>query len=318
MKIMEGLFITSSRIGDAVMTLSMLEALRHEDASLTYRVAADPLVAPLFYDDPSCIEIISFPKQKYSGHWLSLFRQVKSRRFDWVIDTRGSAIRYFLNTKKRFTFHSNPSDMRPKVVQLCEAIRSAPFTPKLYVSKDRSNRLNAYLPDGPILAVAPIANWIGKQWPIDKFKDVLNDFLVEYPKAHILIIAAPHEADQLQPLVDALPGDRIINGIKLIQAYNLSLIDMAALMKGCSLFLGNDSGILHMAYALNLPVIGLYGPSEDSVYGPYPKENHTVLRISMSYKELKSTPNFSHKNQICYMDSLSIDSVKKVLFETFR
>lgn len=316
---MPGLFITSSRIGDAVMTLSLLEGLRKQFPNMCYVVAADPLVASLFQDDPACDEIILFPKRKASLHWFHLWRRVMRRSWGWVADTRGSAISHALRAKKRYIWRKTPNDQRHKVEQVAAMAGLAPSCPRIIVSEERSQRMRALLPDAPLFVVAPVANWIGKQWPMEHFYATIARFCETYTDAHVLVIAAPSEDAQLQPLRD-LPAERITFSTDLAKQHTLSLIDMAALMSHGSVFLGNDSGLMHMSYALDVPVIGLFGPSRDAIYGPYPATGagHTVLRIPQSYDELANTPGFSHKNQECYMDGLTIEMVWQALEEKWR
>ncbi len=305
---MTGLFITSSRIGDAVMTLSIIEALRKQSPNMTYCVAADPLVASLFEDDPQCLRIIPFPKKKASLHWFHLWRHCIGTSWDWIVDTRGSAISYMLKTKKRFCWHADQQDRRPKIEQLC-AMVNVPATPaRIHINNDRQARLRHLLPEAPIFVVAPVANWIGKQWPIDRFREIIQRFCDTYKDAHIFVLAAPSEADQLDPLRD-LPKDRVTFSTDITATHQLNLLDMAALIARGKLFLGNDSGLMHMSYALDVPVVGLFGPSRDTIYGPYPRAQHTVIRIPLSYDELVQTPGFSHKSHECYMIALNVDDV---------
>ena len=313
---MPGLFITSSRIGDAVMTLSLLEGLRKQSPNMCYVVAADPLVASLFQDDPACDEIILFPKKKASLHWFHLWRRTIGRSWDWVADTRGSVISHALHAKKRYIWHKTPNDQRHKVEQVAAMAGLPPSCPRIIVLEERSQRMKSLLPDAPLFVVAPVANWIGKQWPMEHFRATIALFWETYRDSHVLVIAAPAEDAQLQPLRD-LPAERITFSTDLAKQHALSLIDMAALMSHGSVFLGNDSGLMHMSYALNVPVIGLFGPSRDAIYGPYPATGagHTVLRIPQSYEELANMPGFSHKNQVCYMDGLTPEMVWQALEE---
>ena len=316
---MTGLFITSSRIGDAVMTLSLLEGLRAQSPDMRYVVAADPLVASLFQDDPACDAIIPFPKKCASMHWFHLWRRTVTRSWDWVADTRGSLISYGLCAKKRYIWRKTPNDQRHKVEQVAAMAGLAPSQPRIILSDERKSRMRALLPDAPLFVVAPVANWIGKQWPMEHFRAMIARFCKTYPGTHVLVIAAPSENAQLQPLRD-LPADRITFSTDLAKRHTLSLIDMAALMSHGSVFLGNDSGLMHMSYAIGVPVIGLFGPSRDAIYGPYPATGagHTVLRIPQSYDQLSQMPGFSHKNQVCYMDGLTTDMVWQALEETWE
>jgi ADP-heptose:LPS heptosyltransferase len=312
---MAGLFITSSRIGDAVMTLSLIEGLHAQSPDITYVVAADPLVAPLFYDDPRCVGIVPFPKKSASLHWLLLMKQTIIKKWDWVADTRGSAIAYTLRTQKRYIWRKTKNDTRHKIEQISAMAHLAPTPPRIIISDARKNKTAALLPEAPLLVVAPVANWVGKQWPMVHFVSIIKRFCEEFGNVHVLVIAAPSEEGQMEPLRD-LPSSRLTFSTDLAKQHNLSLIDVAALMAHGSLFLGNDSGLMHMAYALGIPVVGLFGPSRENIYGPYPTSGagHTVLRIPISYDELSGQPGFSHKNQECYMDDLS----PEVVWETLR
>jgi heptosyltransferase-3 len=317
---MTGLFITSSRIGDAVMTLSLLEGLRLKNPSMRYTVAADPLVASLFYDDTACDEVISFPKQKVSLHWFNLWKKTCTQKWDWVADTRGSIVSYSLRTNIRHVWKKTPGDQRHKVEQVAAIAGLGPVTPRIYVSDKRLSTMAALLPKGPLFIIAPVANWIGKQWPMGHFKEIIKRFCDTFSDAHVLVVAAPTEDAQLDPLRAPDMADfqaRITFSTDLAKQHGLTLIDMAALMERGALFLGNDSGLMHMSYALNVPTIGLFGPSRENIYGPYPLTMHTVLRIPKSYDELSNTPGFSHKSQDCYMLDLDIEYVWHVVKSKF-
>jgi len=316
---MPGLFITSSRIGDAVMTLSLLEGLRSHSPGMRYHVAADPLVASLFQDDPACDRIIIFPKKKASLHWLSLWGHTVTQSWDWVADSRGSAISYLLLARKRYIWKKTRNDTRHKIEQVSAIAGLPPTQPRIILSAERRQRMHALLPATPLLVVAPVANWIGKQWPMLHFLSTIGRLCDAFPDAHVLVVAAPSEDAQLT-LLRSLPACRITFSTDLAKRHTLSLIDMAALMSHGALFLGNDSGLMHMSYALNVPVIGLFGPSRDEIYGPYPKvgAGHNVLRIPNRYEELLHMPGFSHKNQVCYMDGLIPDVVWKTLSDSWR
>ncbi|MES2252433.1 MAG: glycosyltransferase family 9 protein [Pseudomonadota bacterium] len=301
------------------MTLSLLEGLRLRVPGMRYHVAADPLVASLFQDDPACDEIILFPKKKASLHWLSLWLHTVVRSWDWVADSRGSAIGYFLRTKKRYIWQKTKNDTRHKIEQVAAIAGLAPAQPRIILSEERKQRMHTLLPAVPLLVVAPVANWIGKQWPMAYFLSTITRFCDSFPDAHVLVVAAPSEDAQLK-LLRNLPAERVTFSTDLAKRHTLSLIDMAALMSHGALFLGNDSGLMHMSYALNVPVIGLFGPSRDEIYGPYPNvgAGHNVLRIPQSYEELVQMPGFSHKNQLCYMDGLTPDTVWQTLGDSWR
>ena len=82
-------------------------------------------------------------------------------------------------------------------------------------------------------------------------------------------------------------------------------------MKKSKLFIGNDSGLSHMASATNLKSIVLFGPTNDKIYGPLKKESHIVRTIE-SYEYFK-TININKSKS--YMSSISVEKIYNILVE---
>ena len=311
------LFITCSRIGDAVLTTGILDYIQRHIPSAGVTIAVDPLPAPLFRDYPLLDNLIIFAKQKRSRHWLTLWKQVKGQHWDWVIDLRGSVISYALRCGRRSVWHQKENDQRHKVEQISSLVRIPTTSPALWFSQERLEVAKTLLTEETFhLAMAPAANWVGKQWPIERFTQTAQQFCQAYPNAKIVLIAAPHERQVVQSLVESLPASQLINLID--RDYDLG--QTAACLQRCQLFLGNDSGLMHMSAAVGTPTIGLFGPSREENYGPYDghfsetgKKANAVIRIPQTYDQLKSTPGFSHQSQDCYMMGLTVDAVWQVL-----
>src|SRR5436305_15029458 len=86
------LFVTATRIGDAVLSTGLLTHLieRYPHARLT--IAAGPVGAPLFEAVPGLERIVVLEKQRWSLHWLPFYAAVATRRWDGVVDLRGSGL----------------------------------------------------------------------------------------------------------------------------------------------------------------------------------------------------------------------------------
>ena len=97
--------------------------------------------------------------------------------------------------------------------------------------------------------------------------------------------------------------NELIKGIKedlIIDLFGFNLTLTSAYMKKSDMFIGNDSGLMHLAVASKLRVISLFGPTDDNVYGPY-GEGNIVVRTSESleyFKSLKIDENKSYMNTI--------------------
>jgi ADP-heptose:LPS heptosyltransferase len=98
---MQILFVTATRIGDAVLSTGLLSHLveRYPDAEFT--IAAGPVAAPLFASVPRLRRLITVEKRRWSLHWLHLYAAVAGRRWDLVVDLRGSALAWLLPARER-------------------------------------------------------------------------------------------------------------------------------------------------------------------------------------------------------------------------
>lgn len=305
------LFITSSRIGDAILTTSVLNHYIHKHPGIKITVAAAPLTLPLFEGTPNVRRLIPIVKLPYRRHWLELWQQCRGEKWDVIVDMRGSLVSFFLKTGKRHVWKS-PSEYNHRVIQMGELIGASPTpSPYLWLGAEHEQKAASLIPDDlPVLAVSPAANWIGKQWPSTSFATLIQQFLKRWP-ARIALFAAPHERNSIQPVLDAIPSNQLIDLVG-----SLSLLEIAACIKRCRAFVGNDSGLMHMSAAVGTPTLGLFGPSDHIVYGPYcPPENpiNQIIRIPESREELLKRSDFAFDAPICFMESLTPERVFKAL-----
>jgi ADP-heptose:LPS heptosyltransferase len=127
--------------------------------------------------------------------------------------------------------------------------------PKLILISDES------LPPGPWLAVHPGSGSEKKNWPEAKWIDLLQQLLKE-TNANLLLIGGEAEGEKLKRIRALLPSTRV----RLAQ--NLPLWEVARLLGQCTAFIGHDSGITHLAAALGIPALALWGPSNDQIWKP--------------------------------------------------
>ena len=98
---MRVLFVTATRIGDAVLSTGILSHLVERCPGARLTIAAGPLAAPLFAAVPGLERLIVVEKRRFGQHWLSLYRTVAARRWDIVVDLRGSALAWLLRARVR-------------------------------------------------------------------------------------------------------------------------------------------------------------------------------------------------------------------------
>lgn len=303
------LFVTATRIGDAVLSTGLLAHLleRYPEARVT--IVAGPVAAPLFTAVPGLDRLIALAKRSHSRHWLDLYAQVATTRWDLVVDLRGSALSWLLWTRhRRVIAKGNPAEHR--VEQLAHLFDLAPPpAPHLWVAAADEAAADRLLgtDSSPILAIGPSANWGAKQWRTERFIELAQRLTAPgavFADARIAIFAAPHERAIVAPVLAALPPERRID---LVDAGALSVV--AACLKRCRMFIGNDTGLMHMAAAVGTPTLGLFGPSPVAQYGPWGAHTAAVL-TPISYEALVTDPNFDHRRQDTLMDSLTVDAAE--------
>ncbi len=134
------------------------------------------------------------------------------------------------------------------------------------------------LPVGrPFIVLAPTANWQPKVWPADRFAAAFQDLATSLiPGAAAVIVGGPGPAEQAlaDPLAKVLP-----DAIHLVGT--LSLPEVAAVLERSALFIGNDSGLMHLAAAAGAPTIGLFGPTDAAIYAPAGRCATAVVGPSM-------------------------------------
>lgn len=313
---MKLLFITSSRIGDAILSTGVLNHLVCKHPGMDVTVAAAPLTLPLFDSVPGLTRLIPLHKQTFKRHWVNLWRQCRSEPWDMILDIRGSVVSYFLKASERYVWKS-PKAREHRVIQLGRLIGASPVPPPfLWLEPAHLQKAHSLIGgNSPVLALAPAANWVGKQWPPSAFAHVLGQFVKKH-EAKVAVFAAPQERASVQPVLDAIPENRRIDGVE-----NLSLLEIAACLKQCQVFIGNDSGLMHMAAAVGTPTIGLFGPSDDQVYGPYCSQApsiHWIIRTPESLEDLKKLPDFAFDAPRSFMGNLKPDTVFQALGEMWQ
>lgn len=112
-----------------------------------------------------------------------------------------------------------------------------------------------------VITLIPATRRSPKQWPPTSFRQ-LAERLAEDPKARILLLVGPGEEELLQVLTQGLDG-------RAIPVSTTSIPESVAFLRRAHLVVGNDTGPLHLAAALGIRTVGLYGPTRPEVNGPY-------------------------------------------------
>jgi lipopolysaccharide heptosyltransferase III len=263
------LFISATRIGDAVLGSGLLAHLVATRPVARFTIACGPVVAPLFMGVPRLERILVIRKQRRAGHhWLTLWRQTIGTRWDLAVDLRSSGLSWLLWADQRRILSPVKTDEH-RVVRMSKVLKAdQPLAPRIFPSDAALKEAARRLPEtGQALALAPTANWRGKQWPVERFVAVAQALSAAdgpFAKAPILVLGGPGEEQAAAPLLEALPAERridLVGKVDLLTAY--------ACLARARLFIGNDSGLMHLAAASGIATLGLFGPSREAHYAPW-------------------------------------------------
>ncbi len=305
---MKILFISHNRLGDAVLSTGLLAYLArlHPQARIT--IACGPVPAPLLALAPNVEAVVVMEKAPLAGHWLRLWQQTVSRRWDLVVDLRASLLAWLLPAKERRVLRRNVASLH-SVRHAAEVLQlSEPPAPELWLRPEHEQAAAAQLPPGgPVLALGPTANWGGKQWPIDRFSRLARDLTGPdglLPGGRIAVFGAADERPAAEPLLAELPPEQCIDLIGRID-----LPTVLACLRRSDLFVGNDSGLMHMAAAAHIPTLGLFGPSREELYGPWGDKAASV-RTDLAFDDIRNDPAYDYRKQDSWMTTVPVEKVE--------
>ncbi len=236
----------------------------YPDARFT--VACGPLAGSLFADVPRLERIIVVTKRKFDLHWFDLWKQVRGTVWDIVVDLRRSLISYVIPTRRRYVAGPIPPGVH-HAAYLSQLLNlPKPAAPFLYRSERHGDAGAKLIPDGPpVLAIAPVAATRAKTWAPERFAEVVNRLTGEGGLCagwRVALFGGP--GDDAGPLRAALASKACISVFA-----EPDLLTVQAALARCGAFIGNDSGLAHLAAAAMIPTLALFGATDPARYGPW-------------------------------------------------
>jgi ADP-heptose:LPS heptosyltransferase len=304
---MQLLFIGPTRIGDAVLSSGVLAWMLERWPAARVTVAAGPAAAPLYAELPRLGELIVLRKRPLAGHWRHLWARAAGRFWTAIVDTRRSAVTWLVPARRRYVMGHERAKLH-KVLQASAMVGAVtPLAPRVWLGDRHRRAARELIGDGPpVLALAPTANWGGKQWLPDRFVELAARLTAPsgpLPGARVAVFAAPAERDAALPVLAGVP-----DGCGIDLAGRLDILTAAACLARATMFVGNDSGLMHLAAAMGIPTLGLFGPSREEHYGPWGPRAMAV-RTDLSFEGILAKPGYDHRRHDSHMESLSVDKV---------
>jgi len=157
----------------------------------------------------------------------------------------------------------------------------------------------------PLIGICPGARWDNKRWPAESFAELARELAHTWKPHRVVLIGGAAESEYLRGIAGASESSPVIMDGKL------TLSQLVELLRRCTLFFGNDTGPTHIAAALAVPTVELFGPTDPALTGPHPSQSaHTIVLR----KPLPCSPCLKPKckNDV-YLECLKTISVREVL-----
>lgn len=301
---MKILILKPSSLGDVVQALPVLRLIkRHLPGSEIYWWI-DSNLAPLLADDPDLAGVVRFERQRWAvpWNWGEMWRSVRWLRqqaFDWVVDLqcllRSGAFAWLANGKLTVGLDEPREGGRGFYDLIVRRPSGATHAvdwylgvlPLLGVPVDAGFQ---WLPERPSVAesvrrkwpvdksrwilIQPGARWPNKRWPAELFSELVRRLAVANPGFRFAVLGSAD--DRALGEVIARADDRRC----LDLTGRLSLPELVEWIRLGDLMVTNDTGPMHVAAALNKPVVALFGPTEPCRTGPYRQLDH-VLQLDL-------------------------------------
>jgi ADP-heptose:LPS heptosyltransferase len=313
------LFIASAHLGDAVLTSGLIKRLHDEVPNAGFTIVAGPATAGLFADVPG-LERIIVQEEGGAAPGLRLWLKTRGRHWGLVVDLRGTRVSGFLRRRRRAVLKPTTQPIH-KVVQAARLLRleDDPPPPFLFVGPEtEAAAAERVAGRGPILAIAPGADWVGKAWPAERFAAVAARLLAPngpMPDGRLMILGDISDREAGRAVKLAVSRDRII-----AEPGQLDPLTAYACLKHARLAIGNDSAATLLAAAAGAPTIALFGPSDERIGAPWGK-TAWALRGPRDFEAFRRLdPDLDQA--ICHMLDLSVETVasaaRQALAETER
>jgi len=275
------LVIRGGAIGDFILTLPALAALRRQFPEAHVEVLGYPHIVQLALAGGLADRVEHIEARPLAGFFARGGELAENladyfSEFDLIVSYLYDPDEIFQRNVSRCTrAHFIVGPYRPDENQNVHAAKAylKPLERLAIFDADPVPRLEvarAANQSGATLALHPGSGSEGKNWPEANWARLLER-LVHATGHRLLLVGGEAEGERLQRLGATLPPTRSR------VAHNLPLAQLAGLLAGCAAYVGHDSGISHLAAAVGLPGVLLWGSTDDNIWRP-PSERMILLR----------------------------------------
>lgn len=310
------LIIRTDGIGDLLNSTPAIALLRQNYPSAEITVLARPLNASVLIGNPDVDRVIVFDRQgehRQVSAQIQFYHSLRQEKFHLVVAMQTATLPHLIaflsgasyrlgRYQKRFKStlthvwrgkyrkgETHEVDRNLALVKLVckgEGTRNLVFNLLPDEISDAETHLTSWRveKDSFLIGIHPGGSSHDKRWPEKQYAE-LADKLVQQYNATILLLHGPDEKELAQNIQNTMQSKAIIYAPKSIRK-------LAALLSRCSMVVCNDSGPMHLAAALDIPTVAIFGPTDHVAWRPM-SENASVVR-----RDMPCWPCSAHKCKI--------------------
>jgi lipopolysaccharide heptosyltransferase II len=287
------LILKPSSLGDVIQALPVLRLIRRHLPESEVYWWIETRMAPILEGDPDLAGLVHFDRRRWASpaNWGEVLQSIlwmRRQRFDWVIDlqclARSGAFAWLANgaltvgldepregargfydlIARRPSYHTHAVDWYKGVLPLLGVPADAPFDwmpRRAAIADSLARRLP--LKGARWVSLQPGARWLNKRWPGEHYSALVRQLAAWDPTLKFAVLGGGEDRPLGQEIRQAAPERTLdLTG-------QLSLLEMVEWLRGSALMITNDTGPMHAAAAMGVPLIGLFGPTEPCRTGPY-------------------------------------------------
>lgn len=264
------LIFSFSHIGDAVLSTAVIDPLQNHFPNARISILVGPGAQEIFQGDKRFDDIIIYDNRGshagLSGR-IRLVRELKAKGFDLVVDLRDSFWSHFIGGVRwgtQFRMRSRHNVDRYLGILRAQGIETENAMPGVYIPPLMADDFNHDI----VIGIHPGGGWQYKLWPVERFATLVDLVNKEYD-AKVLVFAGPDEVALQRRIAELTKSSPIL-------VKDIGLKGLAALIQRCHVYIGNDTGPMHIAAAVGTRVIAMFGPTDARRIGPY-GNGHIVI-----------------------------------------
>ena len=285
----EILVIKLRYLGDVLLITPCLQAIKENLPHANVTVVVNKGTEAVLHNHPCVDHVVTVDRRYVVEGWRAVIR-LRKRRYDLVLDLtdgdRSAIMTRLVNARHRVGYnaehrwrgrcydqiiHGDPDEMHSVDYYLRAAkaigLKTNVHAPMLSFAPDDEEYANELLVDHGIdseeqlVMIHPGSRWEAKSWLAERFAAVADTIQVSRSAR---VVFAGSEMERAR--VKNIQAQMSTTSVSIVG--QTTVLQLAAVMKRCALFLGNDNGPMHMAAAAGLPVVALFGPTNPKVWGP--------------------------------------------------